>query len=82
MKDYGEIIKIDSTYIYAYYNRAMLRAEVGDYNNAISDLDKVVETNPDNILIYFNRGLLKMEIKDYAGAYEDFRKVFVCIPIL
>ena len=66
------MIGIDSNYIYAYYNRALLRAEVGETNAAISDLDKVVEMNPDNILIFFNRGLLKMEIKDWYGAYDDF----------
>ena len=50
----------------------MLRAEVGEKNAAIRDLDKVVEMNPDNILIYFNRGLLKMDIRDWYGAYDDF----------
>ena len=55
LNDYSEVIRIDSNYIYAYYNRAMLRAEVGEKNAAIRDLDKVVEMNPDNILIYFNR---------------------------
>lgn len=46
LDDYSEVVRIDSNYIYAYYNRAMLRGEVGDYNNAIADLDKVVEMNP------------------------------------
>ena len=43
LNDYSEVIRIDSNYIYAYYNRAMLRAEVGEKNAAIRDLDKVVE---------------------------------------
>lgn len=30
LNDYSEVIRIDSNYIYAYYNRAMLRAEVGE----------------------------------------------------
>ena len=42
LNDYSEVIRIDSNYIYAYYNRAMLRAEVGEKNAANRDLDKVV----------------------------------------
>ncbi len=74
------MIRIDSNYIYAYYNRAMLRAEVGEKNAAIRDLDKVVEMNPDNILIYFNRGLLKMDIRDWYGAYDDFTESIHLYP--
>ena len=80
LADYSKVIGIDSNYIYAYYNRALLRAEVGETNAAISDLDKVVEMNPDNILIFFNRGLLKMEIKDWYGAYDDFTESIRLYP--
>lgn len=80
MADYSTVIGIDSNYIYAYYNRAMLRAEVGETNAAIHDLDRVVDMNPDNILIYFNRGLLKMEIKDWSGAYNDFSESIRLYP--
>ena len=80
LNDYSEVIRIDSNYIYAYYNRAMLRAEVGEKNAAIRDLDKVVEMNPDNILIYFNRGLLKMDIRDWYGAYDDFTESIHLYP--
>ena len=78
LNDYSEVIRIDSNYIYAYYNRAMLRAEVGEKNAAIRD--KGVEMNPDNILIYFNRGLLKMDIRDWYGAYDDFTESIHLYP--
>lgn len=58
----------------------MLRAEIGETNAAIRDLDKVVELNSDNILIYFNRGLLKMEIRDWYGAYDDFSESIRLYP--
>ena len=81
LEDYTAVLKVDSTSIaYAYYNRALLRSEIGDVNNAIQDFDQVLEMNPDNILIYFNRGLLKMEIKDYEGAYNDFSQSISIYP--
>ena len=55
--DYDTIIRLDSNYIFAYYNRSLIRSEIGDYNGAITDLDRVIDLNPDNILVYFNRAL-------------------------
>lgn len=64
----------------SYYNRGLLRAQVGDDNRAIEDFDFVLKMEPDNMMATFNRGLLRAQTGDYRGAISDYSKVIEEYP--
>ena len=79
--------QLDSTNSLTYFNRAMLRTQIGDYNRALDDYDKVALYSPNNVLVYYNRagvyaqlGELEKAIDDYSSAiklYPDFANAYI-----
>lgn len=63
---------LDST---AYFDRAIMRENLGDTIGAIADLTKEIEIDPKSADHYFLRGMLYQKSKKYALALSDFRKV-------
>lgn len=74
LKEYEQIIKIDSDFIYAYYNRAEIFAIEKDYRAAISDYNKAIEIEPQFAEAYFNRGIAKLSIGETPSGLDDLRK--------
>jgi tetratricopeptide (TPR) repeat protein len=37
------------------YNRGLISAQLGAYEDALDDMDRVLNINPENVLAYFNR---------------------------
>ena len=74
LKEYEQIIKIDSDFIYAYYNRAEIFAIEKDYRAAISDYNKAIEIEPQFAEAYFNRGIAKLSIGETSSGLDDLRK--------
>ena len=54
-----------------YYERALLNFDLGEFSNAVKDLDVVVLANPKNITALYKRSLAKAEIRDISGAILD-----------
>ena len=46
VEDYTKAIEIDPNYHFAYFNRARVKSELGDYQGAIDDYSKIIEINP------------------------------------
>ena len=65
----------------------MLRAQVGDYNRALEDYDRVAAYSPNNVLVYYNRagvhtqlGEIEKAVEDYTSAirlYPDFANAYI-----
>ena len=49
-----------------------MKIEVGDYQGAISDYDKLLKINPQFVSAYNNRGVAKSALGGDEGADEDF----------
>lgn len=64
----------------AYYNRAILKKDIGDNSGAMDDYDKAIMLNPNYVKSYINRGNLKRELKDLQGAMADFDKAIELKP--
>jgi tetratricopeptide (TPR) repeat protein len=64
----------------AYYNRAVLKSNLGDINDAIKDFDKVLQINPQNLNAVFNRAKLKQSRNDFQGALKDYNKTLDLYP--
>ena len=80
------MIRLDSTNSLTYFNRAILRSQIGDYNRALEDYDKVALYSPNNVLVYYNRasvyaqlGQIEKAVADYTSAielYPDFANAY------
>ena len=58
----------------AYDNRGNAKADLRDYQGAISDYNKAIRNQPDYALAYTNRGITKEDIGDLKGACTDWSK--------
>jgi tetratricopeptide (TPR) repeat protein len=67
-----ELYPNDST---AYFDRAIMRENLGDTLGALSDLSKEIEIDPKSADNYFLRGMLYQKTDKYEEALSDFRKV-------
>ncbi len=59
----------------AYFDRAIMRENLGDTLGAISDLTKEIEIDPNSADNYFLRGILYHKTKMHQEALADFKKV-------
>jgi tetratricopeptide (TPR) repeat protein len=59
----------------AYFDRAIMRENLGDTLGAIADLTKEIEVDPKSADNYFLRGMLYHKTKMYNEALADFKKV-------
>ena len=75
MTDYNYALQLDPAYKPALFNRALLRYEVKDLNNAAKDFSEVLALEPLNFHALFNRGLVYMEAGKNSDALKDFRAV-------
>ena len=74
IEDYTKAIEIDPNYHFAYFNRARVKYELGDYQGAIDDYSKIIEINPNHAFAYSNRARVKRKLGDNEGADEDDKK--------
>ncbi len=68
-----------------YASRGRAKAELGDYNGAISDYTRAIEKkgpdfHPDNLFLHKERGIAKAILGDYSGAIDDFTETIKIDP--
>ena len=56
----------------AYFNRALAKDNLKDYQGAIDDYSKAISINPQNASAYANRGIVKQLVGDMDGACADW----------
>ncbi|MCL1868704.1 MAG: tetratricopeptide repeat protein [Paludibacter sp.] len=79
LADYNEAIKIDGSPL-AYYNRGLLRALLGDNNNAISDLDIVLKDDSLNYEARLRRAMVYQTLRQYNNALNDYNIILEKYP--
>ena len=80
LADFDRILELDSTNSFTYFNRAILRSQIGDYNRALEDFDHVVFYSPGNVQVYYLRALLKTQLGDLEGAEQDYTRAIELYP--
>lgn len=85
LADYDKAIELtpenDDRIADVLYNRGILRAELGDYNNALDDLNKALsyhETPEANYL--YQHGMICMQLRLWNQAYRDFFTLIETYP--
>ena len=71
IRDYTRAIEADPADYAAYYGRAFLKAESGDFVGAIEDYSTAIALNPGFSKAYRNRAVAKGESGDLAGSIRD-----------
>ena len=72
--DYDMVLKLDPSFVYAYFNRANLRCAQHDFAAAILDYNAAIERDPDFAEAYFNRGLARLSQGDANRGISDLSK--------
>jgi len=87
IEDYNEAIKIMPDYLLAIKRRGYASLEIGNYDQAIKDFEKMIQLEPDNTQpkqglasAYMKRGIAYDEKGDCARAAADFEMVLKFKP--
>jgi tetratricopeptide (TPR) repeat protein len=72
LKSCNEAILLNPRNILEYKKRGVIRADLGNIEDAVEDYNKAISINPGDISAYFSRGTLKADLGDFEGAKKDF----------
>lgn len=75
LDDYNKIVEIDiGTAIKSFYyeDRALLKAEMGRADEALADMDRLIDIENDKSVHYINRGTINQQIGNYENAIRDY----------
>lgn len=67
-------IRCDPSAAKYYSSRGAAYSRLGQWTEALADLQTALELDPNDGKTYFNRGHLRLRQQDEAGAIEDFRR--------
>ena len=79
LESFDRSIALDPHSLAGYSNRAMAKAQAGDFSGAVSDFSQAIELNPDDARLYLNRGFVRRgwgeirlrEIEHDSGRNKD-----------
>ncbi len=71
---YDEAIGKNPRLLPAYFNRATLYDTLGQYQQAVADLNEILKIDSLNAVVLNFRGKIKLKAGDKKGADEDFKK--------
>lgn len=74
IQNYNKVLELSPDFIYAYYNRAEIKAMQRDFRAAILDYNEAIRKEPDFSEAYFNRGLNRLQLGEKSRGLEDLRK--------
>ena len=80
IKDYTEIIKIDSVYYKAYHNRGVVHDLLGDLDKALSDYTAAIMLYPTYDQAYYNRARVYGRRGQSDKSIEDYTQAIAINP--
>ncbi len=78
--DLTQAIRLNPNYDKAYYNRGVVRDELGDKQGAIADYNSALKINPNYAYAYNNRGNARSDLGDKQGAIADYNSAIKINP--
>ncbi|MBR1728130.1 MAG: glucosaminidase domain-containing protein [Selenomonadaceae bacterium] len=76
IETYDRLTEINDEFIQAFYNRGRLKLLNGDYDNAISDFERVLELEPITADAKNEIAIAHFKQKKYQEAYEDINVAY------
>ena len=80
LSDFDRAISIAPDAASAYYHRANVHYDMGNYELAVADYSQAIERDPNDSNAYFNRGLVQTDAVNYQEAIADFSSVLQLNP--
>jgi tetratricopeptide (TPR) repeat protein len=80
LADYDRAIAVDPAVPYAWNDRGMLLADVGEPDAALASLDRAIALRPGYALAWNNRGGVKVKRGDLAGGIADISRAIELEP--
>lgn len=74
MRDLNKAISLAPNFAYAYFNRANILAERGNYQHALRDFNEAIRLKPGMAEAYLNRGLIYIYLNEVQKGIEDLGK--------
>jgi tetratricopeptide (TPR) repeat protein len=59
------------------FARAIMYAEIQNYNKALDDYSRIIEMNPKYSLAYFNRANIRYEMESFTNSIDDYSNVII-----
>jgi tetratricopeptide (TPR) repeat protein len=77
----NKAIQINPRYSVAYFTRAVVYAQLQQFQQSLIDYDRAIAINPQDANAYNNRGILKKDkLNDSQGALADYNKAIIINP--
>lgn len=64
---------------FQYYNIALVKYNMSDYEGALADLTRALDNNPENFSAWVLRGSAKYNLENYTGAIDDYTRAIEII---
>ena len=74
LQNYKKVIQLDPGFPFAYYNRGILYASLGNYQEALYDFRRAVDLKKNFAEGYYNLGLIYLLMKDKNGGCKYLSK--------
>jgi tetratricopeptide (TPR) repeat protein len=72
-EDFSIVLKYQPDHKAARMNRVKINERLGNFDEVIGDLGRMIDLEPDNLSFYYKRGDLRMLRGDREGALDDYR---------
>ena len=72
--DYNQAVVIETDYLDALFNRAYAYEDIGQFQNALDDVNDLKNLRPDSAFVYFYEGLVLTKLKKYDQAYTSLKR--------
>jgi tetratricopeptide (TPR) repeat protein len=79
-EDYKKALELNNGLIDAVYNLGLTQAYLGEFNEAITNYDKLISKFPGNDNLYIQKAMAHMELKNYKEAFENFGNSILLNP--
>ena len=73
---FDKALALDSAYDAALFWRGMMYLRDGNFQNCLTDWNKLVRQNPEDPTFVLLRATLYLELKDYENAFVDLKNIF------
>jgi tetratricopeptide (TPR) repeat protein len=81
IRQLSRAIALNPKYTTAYFMRAYINEDLGNYSSSLADYNQVIALNPNHADAYSNRGLLKKNrLNDPQGALSDYNQAITLSP--
>lgn len=71
-QDYIKALELNKDIIDAIYNLGLTKVYLGEFNDAITDFNKIINKFPGDANIYLQKAIAHMELKNYKEAFSNF----------